>query len=83
MPTIEKVEETPEAELKLRERQKLLSMFEEDDLDIKTNTPSQLNKTPKTAKSTSKTKASFNKIFTKVSGQSLNNTGDTNPSGAS
>lgn len=69
---VEPVNELPEEELKLREKQKLLSTFEAEEMSNQSHTPSSLSKTlAKTPKSTVKTaRASFDKIFSKVSLQS-------------
>lgn len=64
--------EAVENELKLLEKRRMLSMFEEDDINNKSNTPASLSKTPKdkAPRSNSKAKASFDKIFSKVSNRS-------------
>ena len=52
----------------MRERQQLVSMFEDEDMNNKMNTPTTLSKTPKAPpKNSNKAKASFDKIFNKVS----------------
>lgn len=65
--TQELVQETPEEVIRLREKQQLVSMFEDEDFNNQMNTPTALSKTPKAPKSTNKAKASFDKIFNKVS----------------
>lgn len=67
------VQEPAEDEIKLKEKQKMLSMFEADDIANKVNTPMALNKTPKAPKTSNKAKASFDKIFSKVSHQATDN----------
>lgn len=61
----------PEVDHKLEGKQQLLSMFEEDD-DMNKSMP-LLNKTPK--RSTTKQKASFDKIYKKVSQQAEHSKG--------
>jgi len=64
------VKETPEEVLKLQQKQNIVSMFEEDDLSNKAHTPS-LNKTPKVSRTVPRAKASFDKIFNRVTHQSM------------
>lgn len=64
----ETVQETPEEVIRMRERQQLVSMFEDEDMNTKMNTPTTLSKTPKAPpKGSNKAKASFDRIFNKVS----------------
>ncbi|XP_067936566.1 uncharacterized protein [Watersipora subatra] len=68
---VDVVQETPEEEAKLRGKQDMLSMFDADDFSHQSPNIGSLMKTPsRTPKSTPKAKASFDKIFNKVSLQS-------------
>jgi len=56
---------TPEVDQKIKDKVRLLSMFDEDDKTHASHTPT-LNKTPKRAQT--KQKASFDKIYSRVTG---------------
>ena len=65
---VDVVREIPEEELKRREKQNMLSMFDADDFSHQGIAPGSLTKTPaRTPKNTPKAKASFDKIFNRVS----------------
>lgn len=65
---VEIVQETPEEDLRVRDKQMMLSMFDADDMSNQEHTPASLSKTPlRGPKNTPKAKASFDKIFNRVS----------------